>query len=276
MLSPATVSFKQQLIAYFDGISLAYDSSEIHKKLAARLVASARLLPGQSVLDIATGTGWVALLAGVVVGPAGRVVGVDLSEAMLAQAQSKAVGLTNITFERADAEALDFPSASFDRVLCGAALAYLRDIPGALRRWCRLVRPGGLLAFTGFAESAMVNTLVLARVAGRYGVVLPPFNAATGTAERCRKLLDQAGCIDIEITTDDFSLRAQPSLADLQRSWEELLLNPWTLPLRTLPPERLALCQQDYIAAMQGLADHDGFITNNMQAHTATGHIAAR
>jgi ubiquinone/menaquinone biosynthesis C-methylase UbiE len=274
MIPPQSLpAYKQQLTAYFDGLGSRYDGSDIHRQLAARLVACARLQANHAVLDIATGTGWVALLASALVGPGGKVIGVDLSEAMLERARTKATGLTNVSFVRADAEKLSFPAASFDRILCGSALAYLSDIPRALRHWHQLLRPSGLLAFSGFADTAMINTIVLAQVATRYGVILPPFNEATGTAERCRLLLEQAGFVDIEVYTDDLSYPGQGTPTDLQKSWDELLSNPWTLPLHSLPSPHLTACRNDYLTAMGALADKDGGIWNDMLTYTAVGWL---
>lgn len=76
----------------FDGRAGKYDaeSNNYHSMLAQQLLSLCDLQPGQQVLDLASGTGMVALPAAAAVGPDGRVVAVDLSEAMLAQAKAKA------------------------------------------------------------------------------------------------------------------------------------------------------------------------------------------
>jgi ubiquinone/menaquinone biosynthesis C-methylase UbiE len=72
---------------------------------------------GQHILDIGTGTGHLAIAAAQIVGTEGRVIGVDISALMLEQARSKveALGLSNVEFQLADAEALNYPANSFDR-----------------------------------------------------------------------------------------------------------------------------------------------------------------
>jgi SAM-dependent methyltransferase len=69
----------------------------------------------QHVLDIATGTGHIAIAASQIVGSEGRVIGIDISAGMLEQTRNKveALGLKNIEFQLADAELLNFPTNSF-------------------------------------------------------------------------------------------------------------------------------------------------------------------
>lgn len=72
----------------FDARAAAYAFSGWHRRAAERLVALCALRPGDRVLDAATGTGFAALAAARVVGPEGRVVGVDISPGMLRQARA--------------------------------------------------------------------------------------------------------------------------------------------------------------------------------------------
>lgn len=101
---------------------------------------------GCVVLDAGTGTGEPALAAAHRVGPAGRVVGVDLAPAMLEQARQRAGTIANVQFVEGDLEALDFPPASFDAVLSRWGLMFAVDPVAALRSLRRLLAPGGVLA----------------------------------------------------------------------------------------------------------------------------------
>jgi ubiquinone/menaquinone biosynthesis C-methylase UbiE len=113
-----------------------------------RLVADARLRPGMHVLDIGSGTGYPALLAGEVVGPTGRVMGIDLAESMLAVAtrKAKARNLSHVTFRTGDATALPFDASSFDAVISRFCLMFLPEIPTALKGLVRILKPGGYVA----------------------------------------------------------------------------------------------------------------------------------
>ena len=79
-----------------------------------RAVHALRLRPGDSVVDIACGTGLNFSLIEQVIGPGGRIVGVDLTDAMLAQAQHRIEtnGWSNVSLVQADAAAFDFPPGS--------------------------------------------------------------------------------------------------------------------------------------------------------------------
>ena len=117
--------YKQQIADLYSRRSQTYDDGDWHPRIAHRLVEHAHISRGQHVLDIATGTGIAAIEASLLVGSEGRVVGVDISDGMLEQARRKAeaLGLSNIEFQLADAEALDFPACPkiqivFDVYIC--------------------------------------------------------------------------------------------------------------------------------------------------------------
>jgi SAM-dependent methyltransferase len=107
---------------------------------APLLCDAAGVGPGHEVLDVACGTGIVARTASERVVPGGRVVGVDLNEAMLTVARRVA---PQLDWRQGDVAALPSPDAAFDRVLCQMALMFFPDRTAALREMARVVRPGG-------------------------------------------------------------------------------------------------------------------------------------
>jgi SAM-dependent methyltransferase len=97
--------------------------------------------PPADVLDLGTGTGYLAAIAAAL---GHRVTGIDLSDAMLAEAARNAGALgLDLRFERRDAVSTGLARASFDAVTCRHFLWTLRDPEAALRHWRELVRPGG-------------------------------------------------------------------------------------------------------------------------------------
>ena len=111
---------------------------------------------GATVLDIACGTGNFSRRFARDVGPDGLVIGIDVSETMLARAvrDTLAAGLENVAYVRGDAEAPLFADGSFDAVCCFAALHLFSDPMGALDRMHAALRPGGRLAILTSARRA--------------------------------------------------------------------------------------------------------------------------
>lgn len=103
--------------------------------------------PGEAVLDLGCGAGFDVFVAAQLVGPAGRVVGIDLSPEMLAMAEAglKAADFSNLEFRVAQVEDLPFPGESFDVALSNGVLNLIPDKPAALREIFRVLRPGGRL-----------------------------------------------------------------------------------------------------------------------------------
>lgn len=108
------------------------------------------LRPGATVLDVGCGTGASALPAAERVGPAGRVIGVDLAEGLLARGRAKATerGFRNIEFRTGDMAQLGYPDGHFDAVICVFAIFFLPDMARQVAELWRMVRPGGQLAIT--------------------------------------------------------------------------------------------------------------------------------
>ena len=109
------------------------------------LLNAAGIGDGHRVLDIATGTGEVAIVAAPFVGTSGRIVGVDISRPMLAVASGK-IARWPISLLEMDAQVLAFRDESFDAVVCQLGLMFMPDVAGALREWTRVLRAGSRLA----------------------------------------------------------------------------------------------------------------------------------
>ena len=117
-----------------------------------KLIKSSQISPGQTVLDVATGTGQPALtIAEKIVGPTGRVIGVDLSPEMLEVAKEEAAyqGLTNVVFQIVEDESLSmFSDDTFDTVVCRNGLMFMPDPVKALKAFRRVLKPGGKASVT--------------------------------------------------------------------------------------------------------------------------------
>ncbi|MEO1232374.1 MAG: methyltransferase domain-containing protein [Myxococcota bacterium] len=107
----------------------------------------APLLPGETVLDIGSGSGMDLLLAARAVGPEGRAIGVDMTEAMRAKARAaaEALGLAQVEVRAGDALELPVEDASVDVVISNGVINLVPDKNRAFSEIARVLRPGGRL-----------------------------------------------------------------------------------------------------------------------------------
>jgi arsenite methyltransferase len=104
-----------------------------------------RLSPGERVLDLGSGAGTDSLIAAQMVGPDGRVTGIDMTPEMLAKARAAAteMGATNVSFIESEAERLPFPDASFDVVISNGVIDLIPDKNAVFSGLFRVLAPGG-------------------------------------------------------------------------------------------------------------------------------------
>jgi demethylmenaquinone methyltransferase/2-methoxy-6-polyprenyl-1,4-benzoquinol methylase len=143
----------RQVRAMFDRIAGVYDlmntamTAGLHHRWRARAAALARVGPGSRVLDLATGTGDLAIELAARVGPGGEVLGADFSEGMLERARAKVadrvVSGVQPRFEWADAMDLPYAEGSFDAATVGFGARNFEDLGRGLSEMARVVRPGG-------------------------------------------------------------------------------------------------------------------------------------
>jgi arsenite methyltransferase len=104
-----------------------------------------RLAPGERVLDLGSGAGTDSLIAAQMVGPEGRVTGIDMTPQMLAKARAAAaeLGAANVEFVEAEAERLPFADGSFDVVVSNGVIDLIPDKDAVFAEVHRVLAPGG-------------------------------------------------------------------------------------------------------------------------------------
>src|SRR5215217_298880 len=135
-----------QVRAMFDGIARVYDlmnslmTAGLHHGWRERAADLAALRPGGRALDVACGTGDLAIELARRVGPSGTVVGSDFSEAMLERARAKSSG---VRWEWANALELPYADGEFDAATVSFGARNFSDLDRGLAEMARVVRPGG-------------------------------------------------------------------------------------------------------------------------------------
>lgn len=147
----------------FDSVANRYDimndlmSAGLHRVWKRHTIDQAGVRPGHYVLDLAGGTGDLALQFARKVGVDGHVVLADINAAMLEQGRRRLVdaGVAgNVSIAQVDAEDLPFDEAIFDRITIAFGLRNVTDKAAALRAMCRVLKPGGKLLILEFSRPA--------------------------------------------------------------------------------------------------------------------------
>lgn len=229
----------------------------LFQEWAPRVIAAARIQPGDNVLDVACGTGVLAREAAACVGSTGSVAGLDLNPGMLAVAARRATG---VEWHNGAAEDLPFADRTFDAVISQFGLMFFADRLQALREMLRVLAPGGRLAVAVWdsLEAAPAYTAeveMLDRLAGeRAGDALrAPF--ALGDRQELAALFTSARVASVAVTTHRGTARF-PSI----QAMVEADLRGWLPVCGVVLPEdqiRLILAEAEraiapYVAAGDG------------------------
>lgn len=214
--------YKQRIADLYNRRSQNYDDSEWHLKICYNLLEYSQISSQQHILDVGTGTGHLAIASAESVGTEGKVIGVDISAQMLdiARNKVKALGLKNVEFQLADAEELNYPPNSFDRILCANTFPWIENKQATLRIWHKFLKPGGLIAIHTPADTAYIGQVIFCSVLQNYGIKLEPSNRI-GSIETCKKFFVNAGFEDINIKTEQHG--SYVSFDSVKTQWEGLI-----------------------------------------------------
>jgi arsenite methyltransferase len=165
-------------------------------------LAIASLRPGQTVLDLGSGAGFDCFLAARAVGPSGMVIGIDMTEEMLAKARQNARknGFTNVEFRFGEIEALPVADETVDVIISNCVINLSPEKPRVFREAYRVLKPGGRLAVADVVATATLPDEVRGDWAAYTGCM-----AGASQISELEEMLQQAGFIDIKIAPKDAS-----------------------------------------------------------------------
>ncbi|PYI39873.1 class I SAM-dependent methyltransferase [Arthrobacter psychrolactophilus] len=256
-------------LAFTDG-ALQFEawSDKLWDPMGRDVVAAAKLLPGEKVLDACCGTGAATIPAALAVGPEGAVDGVDLSTGLLriAAANVSAQGILNATLTEADVTQWR-GHRTFDAVLCSYSMFFFANMEAGVEHLTSMLRPGGRFVTSTWIDGALApfaDRIFEAAVKERprlAGVTpLPNQNMSrVDTVESLGRWMSERGLENVAVTTHPLTLAVDDAMA-----WNLVMGSGW----RTLlprDPEAIARVRRDFI---KSVGPH---VEMNSDAMIATG-----
>lgn len=231
-----------------------------------RLLEAAKVQDGNSVLDVACGTGILTRAAAQHAGETGSATGLDINDGMLAVARQKA---PHLEWKIGMAESLPFHHSTFDRVVSQFGLMFFENQVEALLEMSRVLRPGGILgvAVWGRLEETPGYTAVATILAELFGDEIAqsiemPYSL--GDTQLLASLFAQAGMVDVKIQT----LMGQARFDSID-AWIYTDIKGWTLA-DMIDDEQYALLQEVARQRLTQFVLADGSVVFDAPAHIVT------
>jgi SAM-dependent methyltransferase len=171
--------------------------------------ATAKLRPGEVVVDLGCGGGLDVFLAAARVGPTGKAIGIDMTAAMLELARRNAAranggrGFANVEFHQAPIDHLPLPDATVDCVVSNCVINLAPDKPAVFREVARVLKPGGRLAVSDIALKKPLPEELGADLMAYVGCI-----AGAVLIDDYREMLRQAGFAAVEVVDTGADLNA--------------------------------------------------------------------
>lgn len=266
---------KYKIKETFNAASAGYDKPALRFFIHAadHLADSMKLGGNEHILDVACGTGTVALACARRLGN-GHVTGVDLSEGMLEKARAKATAqrLNNLAFHCADLESMDFGDDAFDGACCGFGVFFLPDMEAAFKIIASHVRPGGAVGISSFTGAVMepLSQAFIDRIQA-YGVEIPPLSwKRLDDATKHRALYEATGMARV----DTHTVQTGYHLAGFDEWWDILWYSGFRGLLNQFSETDLARFRQEHQAEIEQFSAEPG-IWLNVEVLISVGYTPA-
>lgn len=253
----------------FDTVASGYDhpGSRWFDRTAEAVTTAAALADGEQALDVATGTGKVALcLAGSA--PGAQVVGVDLSEGMLAQARRKAAaaGAENAEFVQSSFEGLAFDER-FDVVTCSFGIFFVEHMAETLAKFAAQAKVGGRVILSTFALGSFSPfSDAFMRLYQEFGFeVSPPPWLRVASVEGLAGLYEEAGLANAQVVEHDFGF----ALPDKDAWWDIVYNAGYRGMLEQLSEEQAPRFKEAHLSEVHDLIAVQGVSRLNVRVLVA-------
>ena len=249
----ATEGYRSTSYEIWEAMAAGWDRERSWMWEASRAVSEEMLKalgpePGQTILELAAGTGETGFAAARAVGPDGRLISTDFAPEMVAAArrESERLGLANIEHREMDAERMDLDDDSVDGVLCRWGYMLMADPARALAETRRVLRDGGRLSLSvwGAAErnpwASLPGKALIERAGGPPPKPADPGIFAMADPERVRSLVQDAGFAEPRL--DEIEVRWR--LADFDAYWRYVtgLAGGIAMILQAMPEQTARPC----------------------------------
>lgn len=178
--------------------------------VADNLIAAADLQPGESVLDVACGTGIATRMAAALVGETGSTIGLDVNECMLSVARKSTPTKLPIVWKEADAQSLPYENGEFDKVLCQMGLQFVSDKSAVLKEMRRVLKSNGRAVISVPGPIPPMFAILAQGLARHFGAEAASFCELVFSLHdpsQLRALAQNAGFSNVEVRSEERQLR---------------------------------------------------------------------
>ena len=263
------VQRKEFIRKVFDTVAGQYGRNNLRffENAASHLPGLLELKGDERLLDVATGTGLASTLLAQHL-PNGQVIGVDLSEGMLAQAQQRAddLGLSNIELRQMDMTQMELPEEHFDVINSSFGVFFVEELEPLVQHITTKLKPGGHFITTHFAAGSMqpMSDLIFERLQ-QYGIEMPPLSwARLENEELNRQLYESAGLTNIRHVRN----QAGYHFTDAEGWWDVVWWAGYRGFVSQVAEEQFEQFKREHLDEVNALAGDDGIWFNVEVIHT--------
>ncbi|MEW2353525.1 methyltransferase domain-containing protein [Spirillospora sp. NPDC029432] len=270
-----TSSYKTKVTAAFSRAAATYDRMgvEFFTPMGRRLVERVAPQAGQRVLDVGCGRGAALFPSAELVGPEGRVLGIDIAPTMIDEVAKEVERreLANVDLAVMDGEQPDLPARSFDIVTGSYSVIFFPDAPAALARYAGLLADGGRIGFTSpvftddtfpflppvFTELIPASLLSDLPPEWRPDSLRRRFNSWLGDVDELVRTMNRAGFTAVAVNDEPVNLVAESGTSWVDWSHTQGMRLLWE---HLEPPARQRL-RERLITGLDAMRDGDGRLT---------------